>query len=271
MNQDQFPSILKIITTNATELLVFGLMMVLLQVIWPAYKKQKQWDESSIIDMMYSFMLAFMTPLFYALAIGLSNSLIQLVPGLGSIPGRFSASWPFWLQVLAGIFLIDLVSYWRHRMMHSKWLWPIHAIHHSSVRLDWLSTERFHVFNYFVTTIINTLAVQIFLGPEVALYGAILRRFYNFFIHANVNVSFGKLGYVFVSPRFHHWHHSAEPEAQDKNYCTFFSCIDWVFGTFYLPKEKALPSEIGITVTVEENLWKQFLYPFRIWKGMLKK
>lgn len=270
MNAGPFDGILKIILSNSMELLAFGVVMVILQVIWPAYKKQKEWDDSSVIDIMYSFMLAFLTPLFYAVAIGFSNGLLQCIPSLSSLSYTLM-EWPFLLQLFVAIFLIDLVSYWRHRLMHTQWLWPIHAIHHSSTRLNWLSTERFHVLNFFITTIINTLAVQIFLGPEIALYGSLARRFYNFFIHANVNISFGKLGYIVVSPQFHHWHHSAEPQAQNKNYCTFFSCIDWVFGTFYLPEKAASPQHLGIPAPVEENLWKQFLYPFVVWRKMLRK
>lgn len=271
MNQGPLASIIQICVSNAAQLAIFGVIMLIFQVIWPAYKKQKQWDTSSWLDITYSFVLAFLTPVFYAVAIGFSDGLIQLSPGLKSIPATLSGEWPFAVKLIVAVFLIDLVSYWRHRLMHTKWLWPIHAIHHSSIRLDWLSTERFHVFNYFITTIINTLAVQVLLGPEVALYGSMLRRFYNFFIHANINVSFGILGYVFVSPRFHHWHHSSEPAAKNRNYCTFFSCIDLVFGTFYLPKKIPLPREIGITVPVEESMWKQFVYPFKMWKNMLKK
>jgi sterol desaturase/sphingolipid hydroxylase (fatty acid hydroxylase superfamily) len=270
MNLGPFEGLVKIIFSNSLELLVFGVIMVVLQVVWPAYKHQKEWGESAVIDIMYSFMLAFLTPVFYAIAIGFSSSLLQFIPPLAKLPGLF-AGWPLALQLIFAIFLIDLVSYWRHRLMHTKWLWPIHAIHHSSTRINWLSTERFHVFNYFVTTMINTLAVQIFLGPEIALFGALFRRFYNFFIHTNVDISFGKLGYIFVSPQFHHWHHSSEPQAQNKNYWTFFSCIDWLFGTFYLPKKSASPQQLGIPVPVEENLWKQFLYPFNMWGKMFRK
>jgi sterol desaturase/sphingolipid hydroxylase (fatty acid hydroxylase superfamily) len=97
-----------------------------------------------------------------------------------------------------------------------KWLWPIHAIHHCSSRLNWLSTERFHVLNYFISSVINTIFVQLLFGVEVALLGAFLRRLYNFFIHANVDVDYGVFGYIFVSPRFHHWHHSLDEPATDK-------------------------------------------------------
>lgn len=49
-----------------------------------------------------------------------------------------------WLQFALALPLVDFVGYWRHRFMHSKFLWPFHAIHHSSKTLDWLSNERNH-------------------------------------------------------------------------------------------------------------------------------
>jgi hypothetical protein len=40
---------------------------------------------------------------------------------------------------------------------------------------------------------------------------------------------------VLATPAFHHWHHSAEPEAVDKNFAVHLPQLDWVFGTYYLP------------------------------------
>jgi sterol desaturase/sphingolipid hydroxylase (fatty acid hydroxylase superfamily) len=257
--------IVAILIFNSGELLIFGLLMFALQAFIPLDRQQKRWDHSSNIDLAYSFILALSTPFFYLVPIGISDWLIQLTPLLRSWSTNYAAQWPWALNLFVGVFLIDFVSYWRHRMMHLKWLWPIHLIHHSSTRLNWLSTERFHILNYVISTTINTIAVVLFLGAEVALYASFLRRLYNFYIHSNVKISYGLLGYFFVSPKFHHWHHSVEKQAANKNYCTFFSCIDWVFGTFYLPSNSAFPDKLGSNGSPEENLWQQTTYPFKQW------
>ncbi len=271
MFQSEFiQNLLLLLVWNMGELLVFGTVMVLLQIVLFAHQGQKLWDRSSAIDISYSFILAFCTPFFYLLPIAIVDRLVQLNPTLATLPERLSDGIPLLVQVLIAVFIIDFIGYWRHRLMHTRWLWPIHAIHHSSKRMDWLSTERFHVLNYFVTLTINVVPTQLLFGPEVALLGAFLRRLYNFLIHANVRMDYGILGYLFVSPRFHHWHHSVDTAAANKNYCTFFSCIDRVFGTFYLPENKRYPDAVGEGEHIRENLVVQFMHPFKVWLSWFK-
>ena len=44
---------------------------------------------------------------------------------------------------LAGVILVsDLLNYLAHRLLHRvRWLWRLHAVHHSSERVDWLATS----------------------------------------------------------------------------------------------------------------------------------
>ena len=59
--------------------------------------------------------------------------------------------WDLGWELLLATFLVDLVGYWRHRLMHSRFLWPFHTIHHSPKELDWLSNERFHQHNIYLS------------------------------------------------------------------------------------------------------------------------
>jgi sterol desaturase/sphingolipid hydroxylase (fatty acid hydroxylase superfamily) len=265
MQLDFVQNLLRMLALNAVELFAFGSVMILLQTVLRARQEQKMWDRSSAIDISYSFILAACTPVFYLAPMAIVAAMVEHIPALEMLPERLSGDIPFFIQVLIGLFIMDFIGYWRHRLMHCRWLWPIHAIHHCSKRLDWLSTERFHVLNYLVTVMITVVPTQLLFGPEVALMGAFLRRLYNFLIHANIRLDYGVASYIFVSPRFHHWHHSAELLAANKNYCTFFSCIDWIFGTFYLPDNKRYPDIIGEPDDIEENIIVQFLHPFKVW------
>jgi lathosterol oxidase len=269
MQNESMQNLLRLLAWNASELFVYGLIMVMLQVFLSAHQGQKMWDRSSAIDIAYSFILTFCTPFFYLVPVAIVEQMVQQNPTLATLPERLSGDLPFWVQVFMAVFIIDFISYWRHRLMHCRWLWPIHAIHHCSKRLDWLSTERFHILNHFITLTINVVPTQLLLGPEAAILGTILRRFYNFLIHANVRLDYGIASYVFVSPRFHHWHHSTDAMAANKNYCTFFSCIDWVFGTFYLPENKRYPENVGESDNIKENIIVQFLHPFQVWFSWL--
>jgi hypothetical protein len=80
-------------------------------------------------------------------------------------------------------------------------------------------------------------------------------------VHADVNWTFGPLRYVLVSPAFHRWHHSKQPEAIDKNFATVLPLWDVIFGTLYFPKGET-PGNFGVHENLPENLVGQMIYPF---------
>lgn len=167
------------------------------------------------------------------------------------------------LQLFLATFLIDFVGYWRHRLMHSKFLWPFHSIHHAPKQLDWLSNERFHPVNHQIAYVLSfTTLVLFFKDPFVLSLAMPLRHAYGMLVHSNTHFSLGPLNYLFVTPLFHRWHHS-DSDTYNKNFATFFSCIDWVFGTFYLPGDKKEPATYGLPEEeIANRFWPQLIYPF---------
>ncbi len=83
------------------------------------------------------------------------------------------------------------------------------------------------------------------------------------FIHANVRWEFGWARRVIATPRFHHWHHAAEPEAIDKNFCVHTPLWDWLFGTLYHPDRWPLKYGLCGQRDVPAGWFQQLLYPFR--------
>ncbi len=169
------------------------------------------------------------------------------------------------LQIFLAVVIIDFVGYWRHRLMHTRYLWPFHTIHHSSRQVDWLSTERFHPVNHIISATINLLVLTaLFQSAAVGAAAMLMRRGYGLYVHANLPVSYGMLDRVFVSPLFHRWHHSDSALVEKKNYATFFSCFDLLFGTYYLPKDKRETASFGFSGgELNGGLIRQFVYPFQ--------
>ena len=65
-----------------------------------------------------------------------------------------------------------------------------------------------------------------------------------------------------ATPAFHHWHHANEsPETTNKNYASLLPWMDWIFGTFYLPKK--YPAKYGINEPMPTNYAGQLAQPFR--------
>lgn len=70
---------------------------------------------------------------------------------------------------------------------------------------------------------------------------------------------------MLTSPRYHHWHHSSDEEAIDKNYVGHLPVIDWLFGTFYMPKDHEVwPRRYGtIGEPLPKGILRQSIYPFK--------
>jgi sterol desaturase/sphingolipid hydroxylase (fatty acid hydroxylase superfamily) len=171
---------------------------------------------------------------------------------------------PGWTLVLA-LFIGDFTAYWRHRLEHTRWLWPAHAIHHSDTEMTWLTGNRFHPINSLTTVVIDNVMLALLGVPAWAIAAnEFLRHYYGEFIHADVPWTYGMLGRIFVSPVMHRWHHARDVEGAGSNFATVFSVFDQVFGTYYVPGRCSVP--LGVTEHVGQGLARPLLYPFQRWR-----
>ena len=248
-----------------------GAVFTLLSVVWACNPGRGWWRKRELVtDLCYWFLI----PLFARyLRIGLLVMGAAVVFGITTAEGLVEfyddghgplARLPLWLQ--AAIFLLgsDLMMYWIHRAFHRRAMWKYHAVHHSSVELDWISAARFHPVNLMLgsvaTDVVLLLAgispnVLVFLGPFTIAHSA--------FVHANLKWTLGPLRYVLAGPVFHRWHHTMADQGGEKNFASTFPVLDLLFGTFYLPKS-TLPETYGVAdQSIPSGFGAQMLYPFR--------
>ena len=207
-----------------------------------------------------------------------SHLLVQVLTYLSLLPATVLFAWligpalqevvraqPLWLQVLEIVLVADLAEYSIHRLFHTvPWMWRFHAIHHSVERMDWIAGSRLHLVDIVLTRGFTFLPIYLlgFAQPAVFIYLAFV-AFHAVFLHGNVNVRLGALEQFIAMPRYHHWHHSSQPEALDKNFALHFPWLDRLFGTQYLPP-RAWPERYGVAgYTLPEGWWPQLLWPFR--------
>lgn len=171
---------------------------------------------------------------------------------------------PLWQQIALMLVVADFLGYWTHRLFHvHQRLWLFHAVHHSPRVLDWLSALRVHPVSEAISRILMALPMIALgfspvaaaaVGPFFAIYGLLL--------HANLDWDWGPFRTVIASPRFHRWHHSDAPEAQDRNLAGLLPVWDILFGTWYMPRDR-VPESFGAVTPVPHGLLAQLLYPFR--------
>jgi sterol desaturase/sphingolipid hydroxylase (fatty acid hydroxylase superfamily) len=176
------------------------------------------------------------------------------------------ASQPVWLQFIEILAVVYLTTYWVHRSLHEiPSLWKYHAVHHSTEEMDWLASSRLHVVELLATRLTGYLPIFIFGFAPAAVYAyLVFVSFHAIFIHANVRFRFPLLRWVIATPEFHHWHHSSEAPAIDKNYAGFLPIYDVLFRTTYLPSH--LASRFGTVGNyVPTGFTSQFVFPFKGW------
>jgi sterol desaturase/sphingolipid hydroxylase (fatty acid hydroxylase superfamily) len=170
---------------------------------------------------------------------------------------------PLTLQALEVLVATDFLGYWIHRAFHRRPLWRIHAVHHSSERLDWLAASRVHPLNELITRALQAAPLIVAgFDPRVVAAAIPLLTLHAIFIHADVTWDFGPLRWVISSPRFHRWHHTSEEEGLDRNFAGLFPWLDLLFGTFYMPQGQ-WPQRFGVRDAVPRGLGQQLLYPLR--------
>jgi len=174
-------------------------------------------------------------------------------------------SLPIYLALPALLLAADFTQYWVHRLFHAvPLLWPFHAIHHSIEEMDWLAGSRLHLVDVILTRGLTYVPIFVlgFSRETLAAY-VFLVAAQATFIHANVRWEFRPLRRLIATPAFHHWHHSAEREAVDRNFAVHTPIWDILFGTYYLPDR--WPSAYGLhhRRDVPARWLTQLVYPFR--------
>ncbi|WP_372525907.1 sterol desaturase family protein [Piscinibacter sp.] len=175
---------------------------------------------------------------------------------------------PFPLALFLIVLVADLVQYWTHRAYHEvPLLWRLHAVHHSVKSMDWLAGSRQHILELLITRTLVLAPIYVLgFSKEVIDTYIVIVGFQAVFNHANVSVRLGPLRYLIVTPNFHHWHHSQDDEAIDRNYAAHFAFLDHLFGTA-VQSERTWPERYGVVGDyVPDGFWKQLQFPFR-WRG----
>lgn len=185
---------------------------------------------------------------------------------------KLIADLPFFAELFLILLAADIVQYWTHRAYHEvPFLWRFHAIHRSAEYMDWMAGSRLHMFEL-VFTRVSVLGIIYALGFSKSVMDAyiIIVGFQAVFNHANVRlpIIFGRapLKYLLVTPDFHHWHHSSEQVALDRNYAAHFAFIDYLFGTA-VKSDQRFPDKYGVLGDyMPDGFLQQQTFPFT-WKG----
>jgi len=178
---------------------------------------------------------------------------------------------PDWVELIAGLIILDLIIYLQHRLFHRiPLLWRLHRMHHTDLDLDVSTGTRFHPIEIILSLLIKIIAVLLFgIAPLTVLLFEIVLNATSLFNHANLALPLPLdrwLRLVLVTPDMHRVHHSVIPKETDSN---FGFCQPWwdrLLGTY---REQPRDGHIGMTIGLREyrdqtvlGIWRLLRIPF---------
>ena len=244
------------------DMFLMALIYVPIERLWPQYPIQGTFRDQWTLDVVY-----FMST---HLPIQILSFLV-LLPATQAVkyPGRAEYRPCHRPHALAAAVLfgdrrrrcrgMDSIHWALHRV---PFLWRFHSIHHSSKALDWIAGSRSHFCGRHPGAGIHPGS------PDAGL-----------FAKHHLGVSDFRDPSRHVDPlqfspqcqmaraissscrRYHHWHHSSQKEAIDKNFAIHFPWIDRLFGTHYYPEE--WPARYGLDAEeIPKGFIRQTYEPF---------
>lgn len=174
------------------------------------------------------------------------------LPGLVallSFDGVWPGDWPLWLQLALAIVIADagisLMHYASHRV---RWLWRLHAVHHSVQRLYGFNGLMKHPLHQLLEASAGLLPLLLLGIPlDVAALLAFAIAIQLLLQHSNVDMQLGPLRRVFAWAPVHRFHHMKYGRAGDVNFGLFFNLWDGLLGTaFYTQDYEMRQGDLGI-------------------------
>lgn len=246
-------------------LLVLALIFVPLERLF-ALHPQKFFRRALIQDVGYYFI----SGLIPGLLLTLPLSVVAFVAH-ALVPHGFQAAvaaWPLWQRVIAGLAVGEVGFYWGHRWTHEiPYLWRYHSVHHSAEHVYFLTSARAHPIDNMFVRLCGMIPAYILgvaspltpTGSLVPVLIVLIATMWGFFIHSNLRWRLGPFEWLIATPAFHHWHHTLQ-DPVDRNYASMLPWMDWIFGTYYLPRK--WPACYGIREKLPDSLGHQLIYPF---------
>jgi sterol desaturase/sphingolipid hydroxylase (fatty acid hydroxylase superfamily) len=137
------------------------------------------------------------------------------------------------VQAIEALLIADFVGYLWHRFEHRGGVWwRLHAVHHSSVQLDWLASARRHPLGTAIGRAVAALPLVLLGFPVDVLSGvAGLLTLWAILLHANARFPLRFARRIIATPEFHQRHH-ALADGPGVNFAGLFPLWDLVGGTY---------------------------------------
>jgi sterol desaturase/sphingolipid hydroxylase (fatty acid hydroxylase superfamily) len=173
-----------------------------------------------------------------AFSFGLANWLVSLFSPVAVF--RPIGEMPFWAQIPVIYIVGTFGVYWGHRFMHTRLMWPLHAMHHAATDMTALTDVRAHPLDDAIGTIPVYVSFALLgFAPDAVLIVGLIARVHFALTHSSVPFPLWLERWVITGPRVHRVHHAAQEEYLNRNF-SLLVVWDRLFGTYSLPPDARL-------------------------------
>lgn len=182
---------------------------------------------------------------------------------LAALPAAWSlglmAPQPLWLELAVLLALTELSFYAVHRAMHRvPALWRLHRVHHGIEEMDWLAGYRKHALETVLHVAVPFLPIALLgFSPAAWLILGVIGVVFTGFTHLNLRANLGWLEPLLVTPRYHAWHHAADPAEHGLNLAGKLALFDRLFGTRRPAGAAPWPVRFGLEEPLQPSWWQQ--------------
>jgi len=241
--------------------LIPSAIFITLSVIAHGFKFRKPRFVSAIDNVVLFFLNGFLYGLFFVgLAKAAKSHYLDIIPSLSA---EFWQPVPMVLATLIALVVFDFVNYWNHRLLHTRLVWGVHAVHHSDQHMTWTTSYRVHLFEGFLMAL-GVIVMSAWMNIPIEALGiaGLIHGAYNKYVHCQLGWTHGVLRKWLISPNYHRWHHADNPASYNKNFGDIFAIWDRMFGTQYDPGLCETP--IGLS-DGPHSLIDMLVHPFKYW------
>jgi sterol desaturase/sphingolipid hydroxylase (fatty acid hydroxylase superfamily) len=224
-------------SNEAVSRLVFFVGIFALIAIWERMSPRRSMTTSKKVRWISNLGITLINPLVVRLLFPILAVDMALKAQEGGWGILSNVGLPFWLKLVIGIVVLDLVIYLQHVMFHAiPILWRLHMMHHADLDYDLTTGLRFHPIEIILSIGIK-LTVVAALGPpalavlifEILLTGMAMFNHGNILLPSKIDEI---LRYFVVTPDMHRVHHSVIIRETNSNYGFNLSWWDRLFGTY---------------------------------------
>lgn len=185
-----------------------------------------------------------------------------LLPPLGLWPDH----WPLALQLALAVFVADfgvtMVHFASHRL---RWLWALHAVHHSVKRMYGFNGLMKHPLHQSIEVVAGSAPLLLLgLPMDIASLLGFTAAIQLLLQHSNVDMRVGVFGWLWAVAPGHRRHHVASNNEGDVNFGLFTFLWDHLLGTFRANPPRLRSEDMGVAgePNYPASYWRQLMAPF---------